>query len=209
MSNDTLKIKLYEPTQPQIDLLNIMYNVKPVITLANFGRQTGKTFCTSNDGLYSGMNESKKRLLYISPTYENNARIMSDIDALFEDHKQVKDLIFDKIKYKEQEYHFKNTGSILSLRSAEQGDTLRGRHADKIYVDEAAFISESTIVEILLPMITRTGGSMTLTSTPNGRNWFYEWFMRGQPNHQDYDPSKLVSIRRTYEDLKTQKLIKL
>ena len=85
MSNDTLKIKLYEPTQPQIDLLNIMYNVKPVITLANFGRQTGKTFCTSNDGLYSGMNESKKRLLYISPTYENNARIMSDIDALFED----------------------------------------------------------------------------------------------------------------------------
>jgi len=202
-------IKIYQPTQPQIDLLNIIHNINPVITLANYGRQTGKTFCTSIDSLYEGMNKKSQKLLYISPTYENNARIMTDIDALFEDHKHIKNLIFEKIKYKEQEYIFKNTGSVLSLRSAEQGDTLRGRKANKIYVDEAAFIAESTIVEILLPMITRTNGSMVLTSTPNGRNWFYEWFMRGQKENKDFDSSKLVSIRRTYEDLNDPEVNKI
>ena len=197
---ETLDVKLYEPTNPQLDLLNIIYNIDPIITLANYGRQTGKTYCTIIDAIYFGMNNPKSRVLYISPTYDNNRRIMSDIDTLFEDHKHVKSLIFETVRYKEQEYIFKN-GAILSLRSAEQGDTLRGRKANRIYVDEAAFISETTIVEILLPMITRTNGRMVLTSTPNGRNWFYDWFNKGQRSNKEFDESKLVSIRRTYEDL--------
>lgn len=206
---EDLKVKLYEPTKPQLDLLNVMHNIKPVITLANFGRQTGKTYCTMIDSIYAGMNDKQQKLLYISPTYDNNRRIMNDIDTLFEDHKHVKNLIFESIRYKEQEYIFKNTGSVLSLRSSEQGDTLRGRKAHKIYVDEAAFIAESIIVEILLPMITQTNGSMVLTSTPNGRNWFYDWFMNGQPTNSNFDASKLVSIRRTYQDLNNPNINKI
>ena len=206
---EKLDVKLYKPTPPQLDLLNIIHNVKPVITLANFGRQTGKTYCTSIDALYEGMNKKQQKLLYISPTYDNNRRIMTDIDTLFEDHKQMKNLIFENIRYKEQEYIFRNTGSVLSLRSAEQGDTLRGRKAHKIYVDEAAFISESTIVEILLPMITRTNGSMILTSTPNGRNWFYDWCLRGKEDHNEFDAQKLVSLTRTYEDLNDPEVNKI
>jgi phage FluMu gp28-like protein len=206
---ERLEVKLYEPTKPQLELLNIIHNLEPVITLANFGRQTGKTYCTINDAIVEGMNKKQQKLLYISPTYDNNRRIMTDVDTLFEEHKEVKNLIFNQIRYKEQEYVFKNTGSVLSLRSAEQGDTLRGRKAHKIYVDEAAFISESTIVEILLPMITRTNGKMVLTSTPNGRNWWYEWYQKGLVNHNDYDPKKLISLHRTYQDLNDPEVDKI
>jgi phage FluMu gp28-like protein len=209
MESNNVDIKLYQPTAPQLDLLDIIHNVKPVITLANFGRQTGKTYCSMIDALYQGMNGKQQKILFISPTYDNNRRIMTDIDTLFEDHKQMKELIFESIRYKEQEYVFKNTGSVLSLRSSEQGDTLRGRKAHKIYIDEAAFINESTVVEILLPMITRTNGSMVITSTPNGRNWFYEWFLKGQESHNDFDASKLVSIQRDYRDLGDEEVEKI
>ncbi len=209
MDSTTLDIKLYQPTPPQLDLLDIIHNVKPVITLANFGRQTGKTYASMIDALYQGMNGKAQKILFISPTYDNNRRIMTDIDTLFEDHKEMKELIFESIRYKEQEYVFKNTGSVLSLRSAEQGDTLRGRKAHKIYIDEAAFINESTVVEILLPMITRTNGTMVITSTPNGRNWFYEWFLKGQENHNDFDASKLVSIQKDYRDLEDEEVDKV
>ena len=206
-----LQIKLYEPTKPQLELLNIIHNVKPVVTLANFGRQVGKTYATMIDAIYDGMTHGikNKRILYISPTYDNNKRIIDDIDVLFEEHKSVKDMIFEQIRYKDQDVIFKNTGAKLSFRSAEMGDTLRGRKAHKIYVDEAAFIPESTIIEILMPMITRTGGRMVLTSTPNGRNWWYDWYNRGQNSHENFDPKKLISIRRTYQDLNDPEVNKI
>jgi phage FluMu gp28-like protein len=49
-----------------------------------------------------------------------------------------------------------------------------------VIVDEAAFVSERTITEAILPTLADTGGQLVLISTPFGRNHFWEHFVRGQ-----------------------------
>lgn len=200
MSDSIQNIKLYEPSLPQLRFLDIIHNKKPVITLANMGRQVGKTYVDIFDAISWSMNNSKHKTMFISPTYANNTRIMSDVDTHFYDHREMQSRIFAEIKWKEQQYTFHN-GAILKMNSAEQGDNLRGPSQDRIYVDEAAFMARSIITEILLPMITRTNGNLILTSTPNGRNWFYDWFNQGQPNHLKYNPERLISLRADYREL--------
>jgi hypothetical protein len=77
-------------------------------------------------------------------------------------------------------------GSMILARSAgNEGKYLRGRAAHRVVVDEAAFVSERTIQEAILPMLADTSGQLVLISTPFGRNTFWEFFVRGQGD----DPS--------------------
>jgi len=72
-------------------------------------------------------------------------------------------------------------GSVIRARSAaNEGKYLRGRGAHRVVVDEAAFVSERTIQEAILPLLADTNGQLVLISTPFGRNTFWEYFMRGQ-----------------------------
>jgi len=72
-------------------------------------------------------------------------------------------------------------GSIIMCRSAaNEGKYLRGRSAHRVVVDEAAFVSEHTLQEAILPMLADTNGQLVLISTPFGHNAFWEFFMRGQ-----------------------------
>ena len=78
------QIKLYKPTQPQIDALDIMYSKDPpLFTLLAYGRQTGKTYMAILDAITYALNNDAVDILFISPTYENNNRIMSVVDKLF------------------------------------------------------------------------------------------------------------------------------
>jgi len=54
------------------------------------------------------------------------------------------------------------------------------------------------INEVLLPMVTRTGGKVCAASTFNGPNWFYEWYKEGQAEE---NWEQIKSIKKTYLDL--------
>ncbi len=74
--------------------------------------------------------------------------------------------------------------SVLAARTAgRNGAGLRGGYADRIVVDEAAFVPESVIAEVLLPMLADRQGQMVLLSTPNGMNHFFRWFSLGESAH--------------------------
>jgi phage FluMu gp28-like protein len=47
-------------------------------------------------------------------------------------------------------------------------------------------------------MLTRTGGRVFAFSTPNGRNWFYDWFNEGQ---NPENAKKIISLRADYREL--------
>jgi hypothetical protein len=53
-------------------------------------------------------------------------------------------------------------------------------------IDEAAFVPESLITEVAMPMLAANNGRMTLISTPQGRNYFYRMFLRGQAGEHDF-----------------------
>lgn len=78
--------------------------------------------------------------------------------------------------------------STISLRGADNFDSLRGVGLDYIVLDEFAFIDEAAWTEVLRPTLSDTGGGAMFISTPAGMgNWAYDLFQRGQdPTETDW-----------------------
>ena len=192
-----MQIKLYKPTDPQKDFLKIIYEDKPFITLAAMGRQTGKTYAMMNDAVMRALNNPKHRMFWVSPIQDQANKVMKDIEAMFVGRQELFEQIITRYDRKHNEIYFYN-GSFIKFRSSEAGDNLRGATLDFIYIDEAAFIKEAFINEVLLPMVTRTNGRVVMSSTFNGKNWYWDWFVRGK---EEENIEQIKSIKRTYLDL--------
>ena len=73
-----------------------------------------------------------------------------------------------------------------SDRRAWTGAALRGLWAHRIVVDEAGYVPDEVITDVLLPMLTDVGGELTLASSPAGRrNVFYRLWARGEGSPSD------------------------
>lgn len=71
-------------------------------------------------------------------------------------------------------------GGSLTVKSADDPDTLRGVGLDFVVLDEAAFLSEETWAAVIRPALSDRLGRVLMISTPRGRNWFWQVYLRGQ-----------------------------
>lgn len=192
-----MQIKLYKPTEPQIDFNRLLNEDQPFISCLVAGRQTGKTFFMQNDAVMRALNNPKHRIFWVSPIQDQANKVMKDVEAMFSNHLELWNQIVKRYDRKANELYFYN-GSFIKFRSADSGDNLRGATLDFIYLDEAAYMKLDFINEVLLPMVTRTNGNVCAASTFNGPNWFYEWYKDGQ---QEENFEQIKSIKKTYLDL--------
>jgi hypothetical protein len=72
-----------------------------------------------------------------------------------------------------------NGGRIL-FRSLDDPDNARGHTADGVVIDEAAYCKPESWFEVLRPMLIDTGGWAWLIGSPNGRNWYWNEWLRAQ-----------------------------
>ena len=191
-----MQIKLYKPTEPQKDFHRLVHKDAPFISCLVAGRQTGKTFYMQNDCVMRALNHPKHRMFWVSPIQDQANKVMKDIEGMFSSHQDLWNKIIKRYDRKANEMYFYN-GSFIKFRSADSGDNLRGATLDYIYLDEAAYMKLDFINEVLLPMVTRTGGKVSAASTFNGPNWFYDWYKEGQ---QEENWAQIKSIKRTYLD---------
>ena len=199
-----MQIKLYNPTEPQKDFYRLIHNDSPFISCLVAGRQTGKTFFMQNDAVMRALNNPKHRMFWVSPIQDQANKVMKDIEAMFSNHQQLWEQIIKRYDRKSNEMYFYN-GSFIKFRSADSGDNLRGATLDYIYLDEAAYMRLDFINEVLLPMVTRTGGKVCAASTFNGPNWFFDWYKEGQ---LEENWEQIKSIKRTYLDLNDEDVAK-
>jgi phage terminase large subunit len=192
-----MEIKLYKPTAPQVEFYKLVNEKKPFISLIVAGRQTGKSFFMMNDALYRSLNNKKHRCFWVSPIQDQANKVMKDIEAMFINHQELFGQIVKRFDRKNNEVYFYN-GSFIKFRSADSGDNLRGATLDYIYIDEAAYMSIEFINEVLLPMVTRTGGRVCMASTFNGKNWFWDKYNDGI---KEENAEEVISIKKTYLDL--------
>ena len=199
-----MQIKLYKPTEPQVDFHRLVHEDSPFISCLVAGRQTGKTFFMQNDCVMRALNNPKHRMFWVSPIQDQANKVMKDIEGMFSSHQDLWTKIIKRYDRKANEMYFHN-GSFIKFRSADSGDNLRGATLDYIYLDEAAYMKLDFINEVLLPMVTRTGGKVSAASTFNGPNWFYDWYKEGQ---QEENWEQIKSIKRTYLDLNDDNVAK-
>jgi hypothetical protein len=192
-----MEIKLYKPTKPQLDFHNLVHSKQPFISLIVAGRQTGKTWFMMNDAIMRCLNNKRQRIFWVSPIQDQANKVMKDIESVFINHQQLFQQIVKRFDRKNNEMFFYN-GSFIKFRSADSGDNLRGATLDFIYIDEAAFMKVDFINEVLLPMVTRTSGRVVMSSTFNGKNWFWDWYQRGL---EEENAEEIIAIKRTYLDL--------
>lgn len=64
-------------------------------------------------------------------------------------------------------------GGEMSVRSADNPDSLRGDGLDFVVLDECAFMAEEAWSEALRPALADRQGRALFISTPKGRNWFW------------------------------------
>lgn len=77
-------------------------------------------------------------------------------------------------------------GSKIQFKSAKSQENLRGSNVDLMVLDEAAFIDANTVYQILMPMIiTKKTAQFIAISTPNGKNWFYDFYNDCRNNTKD------------------------
>ena len=84
------------------------------------------------------------------------------------------------VRETEKRLEFGLTGGFIQVKSADKPDGLRGEGLDLVILDECAYIREEAWAEALRPALSDRQGRAMFISTPNGRNWFYRMFERGQ-----------------------------
>lgn len=77
-------------------------------------------------------------------------------------------------------------GSIIRFRSYQKPDSSRGYHNNLLIVDEAAYMDSDAWNEVYLPTLSTAGKKCILTSTPHGKNFFYDMWLQGQGGNPKY-----------------------
>lgn len=184
--------------QPHSGQRDFLVHPSPIKVLA-CGRRWGKTDVCAVETLYRLIRGKGQRCVVIAPTQDQANILFERVVALARTLLDAKpDIQVRATPYPRLEID----GNELTARSGHLEHSLRGREATSIVIDEAAFLPESVITEVAMPMLATSDGSLSLISTPNGMNHFYRFFELGQRGEHDVwsrtapsDESPLVSQR--------------
>lgn len=72
-------------------------------------------------------------------------------------------------------FEFPN-GSLVEFKSSDDPQSLRGAGLDILWMDEAAFIRSEEPWQVMRPALSDKQGLLITTTTPDGKNWFYDEF---------------------------------
>lgn len=154
------------------------------------GRRFGKTLCLAGELLESAFLDSGE-YGWVAPTYNVAERGREAFIAAAESwYLRFIGRTPSRVEFVSQDGKI----SRVWFLSADNPENIRGYGFKGIVVDEAAVIPPDVWNYILRPTIAQTEGCAVFISTPKGRNWFYDLFMRGlDPEEKHYRSFKFPS----------------
>jgi phage terminase large subunit-like protein len=136
--------------------------------VACMGRQSGKTTTIAIKAIYFADTNPNTTVLITSPSLRQSMimfdRITTFINSTHYLHNKI-------IRTTRTQIQFENKSRIIALPCSE--NLLRGYTAHMVICDEAAFMPEETITQIIFPMLSTTNGYAIFLSTPWGKNHFF------------------------------------
>lgn len=159
-------------------------------TIVVSGRQAGKSMAAKNQALYWALKNPGCKIWYITPVESQALAVYTDIFMALSSTGIIKS---KKASKGQIEIKLTN-GSLIEFKSASSENSLRGASVNYCIVDEAAFIKKETIEQVIVPVLTAAGKKGLILSTPKGKNWFYQYYLRGlDKNNKDYKSFKFLS----------------
>lgn len=153
------------------------------------GRRFGKTWLAMRE-LARFAREPDQRCYYVAPTYRMAKQIVWDqlkaklIDLRWIERVNESDLTLNLIN-----------GSKISLRGADNRDSLRGVGLDFLVMDEFAWMDERAWTEVLRPTLSDRQGHALFISTPIGKNnWAYDLFTQSESDDVNWASWQWTSL---------------
>ncbi len=180
---------LITSTERRIEAAEYLFNWKPhptqrlwllddsLVKVAACGRRWGKTEAEAVDAVTYAIYSVGSMQMIVSPTYDQSMLIFRTIERFLLNsiftRNQVK---ITRTPYPKLQLY---DSTIMARTADEDGRNLRGHSADRVIVDEAAYVKDAVIEEVISPMLADRNGQLIMISTPFGKNHFYRAFMLG------------------------------
>jgi len=137
--------------------------------VVNCGRRAGKSYLVATKMTQLAMQKPNQNLWYIAPSYKQAKNIMWQM---------LRDVVPVQVIEKKHEtdlYIRLKNGSQISLKGADNPDSLRGVRIDFAVFDECAFIDKwEECWKVIRPTLVDSKADVWFISTPNGFNHFKE-----------------------------------
>jgi len=151
------------------------------------GRRSGKTYYVANDsidGVVVDLLLPMQHVWIVAPNYDLTQRVWSEVyNVVISKFKPM----IQRIHNSKGNYRIETfLGTIIEAKSAEEEEKLVGVGLTKIIIDEAALVKEKAWTQSLRPTLLDHKGKAIFISTPKGKNWFWELYMKGE-DKEDLD----------------------
>jgi phage FluMu gp28-like protein len=168
------------------------------------GRRWGKSILASYLVILAALEKPDGTFFLVSPNYSQTKIIWRMIK------KNIPRDYVKRIMEGELFIEMKN-GSMIFAKSGDTPDSLRGEGLDGVVIDEAAFVKREVWEQAIRPALADKQGWALIISTPRGKNWLYEMFLRGVSDevHPNYKSFHFTSYENPFlpeEDL--QEMVK-
>jgi len=145
--------------------------------VACMGRQTGKTTTIGMKAIYFADINPNVTVLITAPSLRQSMIMFDRIVTFVYSSEYLRNKV---VRATRTLIHFENGSKIIALPCSE--NLLRGYTAHMVILDEASWIPEEVITQVLFPMLTTTQGYAIFLSTPWDKNhFFYKAFVN--PNY--------------------------
>ena len=184
----------YHPTPQQL----AYHNSKARFRVVLMGRRSGKSWSAAHE-ILPWLLTPKTRGWIVGPNYSLANKIAREVKRVIMTQLQLP--IESKKEISGDLYYMKLAGlnSELSVKSAENADSLIGDGVDYLIIDEAALIPRSTFEMYLRPTLADRQGWCLFTSTPRGFNYLHKLYEYGQSEeHPEWESWTFPSTLSPY-----------
>lgn len=169
------------------------------IKVLPMGRRWGKT--VFGGAVVASTLAQHGLVAWITPTYRNSRPLWRWLRGALSDEIRTKQV---SINNSERTIETRG-GGMLALFSGDNIDAIRGWAFHAVVLDEAARLPETAWVDAIMPTLSDYDGDAILISTPKGKNWFYDEYLKAQAGAAGMacwtapsNANPLPQIRRAY-----------
>jgi hypothetical protein len=185
-----MQVELFSPHKGQKAIIDGFADSSHKFGIVATGRQFGKSLLAQNMMLYWLLQNPKQKGAWISPIYNQCRKVFEELTSAAHS-------IITKQNKAELTIEFIN-GSTLQFLSSDNYNNIRGFSFNYMVIDEAAFIKQEAIDNAIFPTLSALGRKCLIISTPKSKNWFYEYFLRGNTLNNVYIAFKGISQDNPY-----------
>jgi PBSX family phage terminase large subunit len=163
-------------TKPQLKVSSSKARFRVLIS----GRRFGKTYLAVTE-MMKYASQPNKRIWYVAPTFKMAKDICwSALKEMLNQFNWIED-----INETTMTITIRQSNSTISLKGADNYDSLRGTGLDFLILDEFADIDKRTWFEVLRASISDRLGHVLMCGTPKGYgNWSYEMYLKGKQDKE-------------------------